>query len=110
MTLTRNLNTPINYLIVFRKDKVKSRYWLFYSRTLKFVTDELKATGKTTDLESLLNDGPLERYEMQHLVETHPKILKLYKKFSDKYLRFTRIFASFSKIHKNIRSFSNAIA
>ncbi len=72
------------------------RFWHFYRHTLASIAEELKSSGKTSDLANLLNDGPLERYEMQHLVETHHKVRKLYKLYPNNYLRFTRIFFSFS--------------
>lgn len=59
------------------------------------MAEELRASGMTSDLENLLNDGPLERYEMQHLIDTHPMIAKLKKRNPDSYLGFTRIFFSF---------------
>ena len=74
------------------------------------MVEEMKAQKKTTDLESLLNNGPLERYGMQHLIETHPMIIKLLKKYGgDSYLRFTRIFFSFGILKFYSRSFPDAI-
>eukprot|EP00826_Nyctotherus_ovalis_P035768 TRINITY_DN309_c0_g1_i34.p1 TRINITY_DN309_c0_g1~~TRINITY_DN309_c0_g1_i34.p1 ORF type:complete len:337 (+),score=118.81 TRINITY_DN309_c0_g1_i34:289-1299(+) len=69
------------------------------------MAEELKAKGMTSDLENLLNDGPLERYEMEHLIDTHPMIAKLKKRNPDSYLGFTRIFFSFGTSTRNLDHF-----
>eukprot|EP00830_Metopus_es_P009190 TRINITY_DN1888_c0_g1_i2.p1 TRINITY_DN1888_c0_g1~~TRINITY_DN1888_c0_g1_i2.p1 ORF type:complete len:397 (+),score=57.11 TRINITY_DN1888_c0_g1_i2:64-1254(+) len=71
-------------------------FWLFYKRALDSLVKELVAIGKTSDVENLLHDGPLERYEMQYLLDTNKKIHNLFRDYPEFYLKFIKIFFSFN--------------
>jgi hypothetical protein len=90
-----NLHVSLNY-----------RFWEFYNFTLQYICDTAKMSEN--EREGLLNDGPLERYQMKFCIKTHPLLLRLKETYPEEefYLDFSKIEYAFCKFINILKIFS----
>jgi hypothetical protein len=77
-------------LVSLKKMSSPVKFWKFYNKTVKYLVNNLKMEQNAK--ESLLNKGPLERYQFKFLLEKCDKLQKNTK------LKFFRFFFGFGII------------
>ena len=69
-------------------------FWSFYKESIKFLLNNLHLEEKAK--ESLLNEGPLERYQFIYLLNEFPKIKNIFEKNKNNYeISFTKFLYGF---------------
>ena len=69
-------------------------FWSFYKESIKFLLNNLHLEEKAK--ESLLNEGPLERYQFIYLLNEFPKMKNIFEKNKNNYeISFTKFLYGF---------------
>ena len=92
--LTESGTSKTNYNYYLYNLKNAWSFWSFYKESINYLLSNLPLENKAR--ESLLKNGPLERYQFVYLLKEFPKIRELFNDLDDKYIiDFTKFLYGF---------------